>query len=534
MRLSTRLIGNSLLTVAFLLAIGGLGFYSVTTLATRFQQASANNQQILSIVEAGRSAQISFQSQVQAWKDTLLRGKDPAAYTKYTKEFADQEAATDTSLRATREQFVKVGIDTKDVDAALDAHAALGKKYRDALTANSDTAAADWSSKVDTAVKGLDRPLNEAIGRTLDTIAAMSGKTTADAEAVSFARIARNLTLAGTLGGTALALALSVAVSRSISRRLNLITQTLKTASEQTASGSQQVAATSQSLAQGASEQAAALEETTSSLEEMSSMTKKNADTAQQAASIAGEAQKAAEKGNAAMGKMSAAINDIQKSASETAKIIKVIDEIAFQTNLLALNAAVEAARAGEAGKGFAVVAEEVRNLAMRSAEAAKNTASMIEESVNNAKNGVNIATEVGKNLEEITTAASKVNGLVAEIAAASKEQSQGISQVNTAVGQMDKVTQSNAASAEESAAASEELSSQAVQMKSMVDELTALVNGALKGGAAVAAPPRHLAEVHTGGKSKAPAAKARSAAHEIPLDKHEEHGSFGEFGAKA
>ena len=101
-----------------------------------------------------------------------------------------------------------------------------------------------------------------------------------------------------------------------------------------------------QSLAQGASEQAAALEETTSALEEMSSMTKKNAETAQQAAGLSSEAQKSAAKGNDAMGKMSTAINDIQKSATETAKIIKVIDEIAFQTNLLALNAAVEAARA--------------------------------------------------------------------------------------------------------------------------------------------------------------------------------------------
>jgi methyl-accepting chemotaxis protein len=140
------------------------------------------------------------------------------------------------------------------------------------------------------------------------------------------------------------------------------------------------------------------------------------------------------------------------------------------------LNAAVEAARAGEAGKGFAVVAEEVRNLAMRSAEAAKTTSGLIEESVQNSRNGVAIADEVAKVLGEITGASTKVNALIGEIAAASQEQSQGIGQVNTAVAQMDKVTQSNAAAAEESASASEELASQAQQMTSVVRELLTLV----------------------------------------------------------
>jgi len=247
---------------------------------------------------------------------------------------------------------------------------------------------------------------------------------------------------------------------------------------QQVSSASQQISASSQTLAEGSTEQAAGLEETSSSLEEMASMTKQNADNAQQANALATEARKAANNGTESMTRMSKAINDIQKSSDETAKIIKVIDEIAFQTNLLALNAAVEAARAGEAGKGFAVVAEEVRNLAMRSAEAAKNTANMIEESVKNSKNGVDIAGEVGKVLEEIVSGISKTSDLVSEIAAASSEQSQGIDQVNTAMAQMDKVTQQNAANAEESSSAAEELDSQAASLRDMVMEF-ALTNSA-------------------------------------------------------
>jgi methyl-accepting chemotaxis protein len=299
-------------------------------------------------------------------------------------------------------------------------------------------------------------------------------------------QVARANALIISISAAAIAVGMTLAffITRGIVKPIRKIVLDLTNAAEQVASASGQVSASSQSLAEGATEQAAGLEETSSSLEEMSSMTKQNADNAQQANVLANDARKAAEGGAESMERMSRAIDDIQKSSDETARIIKVIDEIAFQTNLLALNAAVEAARAGEAGKGFAVVAEEVRNLAMRSAEAAKNTANMIEGSVKNAQNGVEISGEVSKALGDIVGAIAKTNDLVGEIAAASQEQSQGIDQVNTAVAQMDKVTQQNAANAEESASASEELSSQAEQMQGIVNDLVRLVEGASAAGA--------------------------------------------------
>jgi len=222
----------------------------------------------------------------------------------------------------------------------------------------------------------------------------------------------------------------------------------------------------------------ASLEETSASLEEIASMTKRNAENAISAKDLSADTRKAAEIGSSNMDEMNRAMADIQASSSNISKIIKTIDEIAFQTNILALNAAVEAARAGEAGMGFAVVADEVRNLAQRSAQAAKETADKIEDSIAKSVNGVAISGKVTESLNQIVTKARQVDELVAEIATASREQSQGLDQINTAVTQMDKVTQSNAAAAEESASASEELTAQAATLRELVAELQKLVSG--------------------------------------------------------
>ncbi|MBI4667518.1 MAG: MCP four helix bundle domain-containing protein [Nitrospinae bacterium] len=279
-----------------------------------------------------------------------------------------------------------------------------------------------------------------------------------------------------------LGLGLAFIITRGITGPMNRIIEGLSESSDQVAAAAGQISSSSQSLAEGATEQASSLEETSSALEEVSGMTRQNADNANQASSLARDTRAEAEKGNQAMGDMINSMKAINKSSEEIAKIIKVIEEIAFQTNLLALNAAVEAARAGEHGKGFAVVAEEVRNLAQRSATAAKDTAALIEEAVKRASEGSDMANRAGEVLHIIVESVKKVTDLVAEIAAASNEQAQGVDQVNTAVSQMDKVTQQNAAGAEETAAASEELNAQAERLKDMVGEMVAMVEGSSSG----------------------------------------------------
>ncbi|MBD3244245.1 MAG: hypothetical protein GF331_26875 [Chitinivibrionales bacterium] len=305
------------------------------------------------------------------------------------------------------------------------------------------------------------------------------------------AAIGGTRTVGSTLGGLlaiavlAIVSALALSVNTTFVSPLRSMVAGLWTGAEEMATASNQLSSTSQSQSQNASEQAASIQEMSANLQEMTTMSQENAERARQASTMVAEAAMSAEESRESLDRMGQAMEGIKSSSRETAKIIRTIDEIAMQTNLLALNAAVEAARAGDAGRGFAVVAEEVRNLAQRSADAARSTAGLIEEGQRNADSGVSITDEVVKSIAGVLDNIREASHLVAMVAEADQQQAMGAEQIATAVGQLDNITQQNAANSEESAATSEELSAQAESLSAIVGRLTEVLGQGLAGKSA-------------------------------------------------
>ncbi len=236
--------------------------------------------------------------------------------------------------------------------------------------------------------------------------------------------------------------------------------------------GADQISKASQQLSESTVKQASALQEINSSMTEIETQTKKNAENAEKASKLSTSNTDEINKNAEQMIDMMGAIGEIEKSSHEIAKVIKIIDDIAFQTNLLALNAAVEAARAGKHGKGFAVVAGEVRNLSVRSAKASRETADLIEKSVKNVGRGMDSGNKAADTLVAVVGESMQTTELIGEITTASDEQSRGISQVSIGLRQIDEAIQFTAANAEETSAATEELLSNSENLKKFLIRL--------------------------------------------------------------
>ena len=298
----------------------------------------------------------------------------------------------------------------------------------------------------------------------------------------------------------------------SVSKLADMLRQVRATA-QGVGTGSSEIHTASDDLAMRNEQQAASLEETAATMNQVTSLVQQSAENAARVQSAMTNTHNQATTGGDVVRRAVDAMSAIEKSASEIRQIIDVIDGIAFQTNLLALNAGVEAARAGEAGAGFAVVASEVRALAQRSADAARDIKALILTSSQQVSQGVQLVDETGGLLQSIVSQIGEVNVQVAEIAVAAGSQASSLAQINNSVGDMDRVTQQNAAMVEQATAAARSLASEAAELGRLVGAFQ-LGQGDRTGGGAPSqshAAPRPAPQVVPSAyapKASAPAAR--------------------------
>lgn len=241
--------------------------------------------------------------------------------------------------------------------------------------------------------------------------------------------------------------------------------------SDEVLSGAEQVASSSSDLADGATNQAAVVEELTATVASVSEQVAKNSQSAKEISGRVEQLGNSIFQSNGKMREMVDSMNEISVASKEIDKIIATINEIASQTNLLALNASIEAARAGEAGKGFAVVANQVNVLADQSAQAAKESSLLIETSVKAVEKGMVIAGQTAAQLDEVAKTSETITEEVSNIADTLETQTTEIYQINEGIEQINDVVQTNSATSEECAAASQEMSSEADNLRELIQK---------------------------------------------------------------
>jgi methyl-accepting chemotaxis protein len=547
----SRIAIGFLLVVLLLLLVGGIAFWRIS--GVNSQVASLASNTVPSVVVLGKISQcnaaVSRASRRVLLSDgnALMRASAEAAYSEAKKAGDDACGLYTSSLRSDEE-------DTRRITAAIEARSDFSKKADtlvELVKAGLTEDAEKWLiDEVDPALEACvakfkdsidyNVPLSEKASRGAERIA-LSGYWVIGT-ALALASLAGLVVGWSTVRSTRAALdSIDAAIQAGIdktNRALAGISDSLQEGADQTASSAGQLSSASRSLAASTSEQSASVTEASASLEEISAMIRATAENASKAKEFAGQARGAAEVGKQTMEEMKLAMKSIEVSSLDIAKIVKNIDEIAFQTNILALNAAVEAARAGEAGAGFAVVADEVRSLAQRSAAAAKETADKIEAAIANSQRGSRSCSNVGESLELIVERVAAADVLVAEIASAAREQSQGIQQVGVAMTQMDKVTQGNAASAEQSSSAAEELTNQAQLLQENVEQLQTLIaSTSQSAGTAVSyrparasRPAAQRAAVRQSSPSRAAVEARRQAPHIVMPDDDPDATNFRSF----
>lgn len=486
--------------VLILSVLCGTAFLQVNSLVNAAKHGMTTMSRETNRLSEVQNSHLHFKTQVQEWKNTLLRGHDPEAYKKYFTSFDAEAADVQEGLMRVEKEMLAQNDNVDTLRGLREDHRKLGENYRTAL-ASVDFNEPNAYQQVDKLVKGMDRATSEGLAGLADETTKKTFLVAEQQQALLmeiFASIQRSMLIISVVGLVA-AVGIILLISRQFFRllggepmyasdvvkrvaagdlmvsvtvqprdsssllasmgqmveKLREVITDVDSSASNLASASEQISASAQQLSQNASEQAANVEETSASVEQISATVAQNSDNARVTDEIAGRSAMDATMGGDAVRQVVTAMRDI-------AQKISIVDDIAYQTNLLALNAAIEAARAGDHGKGFAVVAAEVRKLAERSQKAAQEISTV-------AQGSVSLAERAGGLLDQLVPSIRKTADLVQEISAASNEQSTGLDQINSAISQLSQTSQVTATSSEELSSTSEELNTQAQQLQEVI-----------------------------------------------------------------
>ena len=470
MKLSTKLNGAFGSTVLIGMLAAGAGAWYVGLLGAELREATERTAVKLDLVNAARA---------RAWESiAALRGASLSAKSGDRLQFEASAKRLDAAVRRMGEQVRQLKpLFSTDGDLRDLATFESGLAEFQGVSSESVSFLREGKFESSDALAPEAQAFTTLSDTTLNSLKDRQRKVLSDAQ--SHASALRGQSLIVNLSACVALLligALAARIVRGVCRTVLATVASLSSSADQVAAAASQVSVASQSLAQGASQHAASLQETSAAVEEVRAVARNNSSKSKAAAEAAAASGLKCIEVDHSLAEAVAAVGDIHTQSGHISKIIQTIDEIAFQTNILALNASVEAARAGDAGLGFAVVAAEVRTLAHRCAQAAQDTTALIEESIRKSDAGKDRVDRVTSAIQLITTETGKLKTLVDAVDADSRNQTRGIEQIASSVVQMQRVTQTTAASAEESAAAAQELDAQATTAQEIVRDLAQMI----------------------------------------------------------
>lgn len=454
---------------------------------------------------AALQVQIDFKTQVQEWKNVLLRGSNPKKLDKYWAGFQKSEQLVQQNVEALHQELLShsqnnpLYLESKVTQLVSDfakAHKEMGIAYRKGYAAFT---AANFQSEVgDKVVSGIDREPIKLLAATVDELKELMRSNseyylskshtvivngiiliiigliisiiffmtltkrmiinpaqtlTRDLSHLSNSDFSKPITFSssdemGTLANSA----------RKVQENMSSVISTLLTASQQAADSAENLADISGKALNNVGTQQSQTDQVAAAIHQMAATAQEVSQNAQAAAGSAKDADKQAQSGHQVVQSTIDTIELLANEVDQAASVIQVVAEdsnciggildvirgIAEQTNLLALNAAIEAARAGDQGRGFAVVADEVRSLAQRTQESTEEIQQMIEK--------------LQSGIRDAVTVMSSGKSQVIESVDKATETGQALANIEQAVSAIKDMNTQIASAAEEQSAVAEEI----------------------------------------------------------------------------